>query len=301
MPRLHDKLIGASLSSEQYHLLQIIEGDKSRNSRAQGANWAALIPEFGVAVAEAYRDAAIAFWRAYKAGIRSEGADTNSIPYALIFAMSGLDIELRDSEKTGLVLRKTDARRALRYVLWELNGFPRWFEKFYRAWPKISRDFLWKEVEWELKHTPSEQSLYYVLHDLVYYAPWLHTEFAPLLSSWLSQHQAPNQDCLRYCRAIMIGGGLAAADIATLSVRKIADPGTPPEQLATWHALRTDADPARGVPALNGLFDSGTLLDPVGFVSSFSVALIGGRRNVSPIFGHFKTPSYLKVLRPMPN
>jgi len=284
------------LSSEQYHLLQIIEGDKSRNSRTQGANWAALIPEFGVAVAEAYRDAAIAFWRAYKAGIRSEGADTSSIPYALIFAMSGLDIELRGSGKMGASLRKTDARRALRYVLWELNGFPWWFETFYRAWPKISRDFLWKEIEWELKHTPPEQALYYVLHDLVYYAPWLHTEFAPLLSGWLSQHPAPNHDCLRYCRAIMIGGGLVAADIATLSMRKIADTETPPEQLATWHALRTDADPARGVPAVKGLFDSGTLLDPVGFVSSFSVALIGGRRDVSPVFGLFKTPSYLKEL-----
>lgn len=284
------------LSSEQFHLLQIIEGDNSRSTRAQGANWSALIPEFGVAVAEAYRDAATAFWRAYKAGVRSEGADTNSIPYALIFAMSGIDIELGEGGKAAEVLRKTDARRVIRYVVWELNGFPRWFESFYRAWPKLSRDLLWKEVVWELEQTPSEQSLYYVLHDLVYYAPWLHADFAPLLSSWLSKHQAPNHDCLRYCRAIMIGGGLIAADIATLSMRKIADTGTPPEQLATWHALRTDADPARGVPALTGLYDSGTLLDPVGFVSSFSVALIGGRRDVSPIFGHFKTPSYLKEL-----
>ncbi len=283
------------ISNEQYHLLRMIEGDGLRSSRAQGAQWQSLIPEFGLAVAESYRDAAVAFWRAYKPGVRSKGANTTSIPYALIFAMAGLDIELGDGHGArALTLR--DAKRALQYGPWELNGFPRWFESLCKARPKAARDFLWQETRWELDNSPANQPLHYMLNDLVYYAPWLLSEIAPRILDWLSGHDAPSEQCLSYCRAILMEGGASEQQMSALALDKIGSGSTPEDQLPVWHALRIDADPALGVPMLTHLYDTGTVPNPSRFSANFINALLGSRRDVSPVFGTFRTPTYLKEL-----
>ncbi len=84
-------------SKDQYWLLAEIENEGLRTSRVGGANWKALVAEFGEDVARAYRDAAISHWRNFTPGLRSEGHDTTSIPYLLIFAMAGLEIEAERS------------------------------------------------------------------------------------------------------------------------------------------------------------------------------------------------------------
>ncbi|MER8601232.1 hypothetical protein NKH09_25760 [Mesorhizobium sp. M1339] len=282
------------LSNGQYNLLRMIEGDGMSGSRARGADWQSLIPELGPEVAEAYRDAAVAQWRSYKPGLRSEGGNTTSIPYALIFAMAGLDIELGDDSKPKLELR--NARRAFRYAIWELNGFPRWFEALYRAWPKVGRAFIWKEVEWELANSPADEPLHYVLSDLVYYGSWLHTEIGPLLYNWLENHHPPNQDCLRYCRTIIVGGGATPSELAALARRKIGDVTVPESQQPTWYAVWADCEPAPAIAALAKLLASGTLADRTQFALEFVVGLLGGRRENSAIFGNFRAPTYLKDL-----
>lgn len=282
------------LSNGQYNLLRMIEGDGMRGSRARGADWQSLIPELGPEVAEAYRDAAVAQWRAFKPGLRSEGTHTNSIPYALIFAMAGLDIELGDDAKPNLNLR--DARRAFRYAMWELNGFPRWFEALYRAWPKVGRAFIWQEVEWELANSPADEPFHYVLSNLVYYGSWLHIEIGPLLYSWLENHHPPNQDCLRYCRTIIVGGGATPSELAALARRKIDDVTVPENQRPTWYAVWVDCEPAPAIAALAKLLAPSTLADPACFALEFIVGLLGGRRENSPIFGIFRAPTYLKDL-----
>ena len=81
------------LSEDQYRLLRSIENSGLRASRTGGAHWEALLPEFGVDVARAYRDASILHWRNFTPSLRSEGGDTTIIPYSLIFAMAGIEIE----------------------------------------------------------------------------------------------------------------------------------------------------------------------------------------------------------------
>ncbi|RYG88700.1 MAG: hypothetical protein EON59_03620 [Alphaproteobacteria bacterium] len=282
------------ISGAQYHLLRIIEGEGLRSTRAQGADWERLVPEFGIEVATAYRDAALAHWRAFKPGLRSEGANTNSIPYALVFAMAGLDIELGDIPTP--TLERGEVRRALRYATWELNGFPRWLEALYRAWPKIGRDFIWKEVEWELSNSRFDQPSHYILSDIVYYGSWLHAEIGPLIYSWLKSEHPPNDDCLRNCRTIIMGSGILPADLATLARLKVADPSTPLGQLPTWFAMWADYEPATAIVALNNLLTAGAPTEPTSFALEFLVGLLGGRRENSPVFGSFRTPTFLKEL-----
>ena len=283
------------LANSQYHLLRLVEGQGLRTSRAEGANWRSLIAEFGLEVASAYRDAALAHWRVFKPGLRSERADTSKIQYSLIFAMAGLDIELGEEEGAGpLSLR--DARRALRYVPWELNGFPRWFEALYRTRPKAGRAFIWKEVEWELANSPADHPLHYVLHDLVYYAPWLQPEIGPLLYAWLEQHHARNQDALRYCRAILHGAAIPAHRIATLARGKLADPSTPAEQLPIWFAEWADTEPAPAIAEILRLLDSGEIDEPEHFGEAFILGLVGGRHESGQFAGAFRSPTFLKQL-----
>jgi hypothetical protein len=209
--------------------------------------------------------------------------------------MAGLDIELGDGQGAqALTLR--DAKRALHYGPWELNGFPRWFESLCKARPKAAREFLWKETRWELDNSPPDQPLHYMLNDLVYYAPWFLGEIAPPTLAWLIAYDAPSEQCLSYCRAILMGGGASVQQMSALAISKIESGSTLEDQLPMWHALRVDADPALGIPMLKHLYDTGTVPNPSRFGAEFINALLGNRSGVNPVFGTFRTPTYLKEL-----
>lgn len=164
-------LTPGEFSNDQYWLLGEIEGTGLRASRGDGANWEALIPEFGEDVARAYRDAAISHWRNFTPGLRSEGHDTRSFPYSLIFAMAGLEIEASEIANFPANLTEAEVRHALRYLVWELNGFPGWLEQVHRVYPKLVFDAILIELHWELAQTETDHPVHYILHDLVYNAP----------------------------------------------------------------------------------------------------------------------------------
>lgn len=280
---------------DQAHLLQSIEGDGLRMSRGAGAQWRTLIPEFGEVVAEAFRDGAMRHWRRYRPTLRSENGGSNTIPYALIFAMAGLEIE-SGADRMGLAhLPKDEALHALRYATSELNGFPAWLEPLYRAHPKEGFELFWGETRWELEHSGAEP-IHYMLHDLVYHAPWLQTDLAKPIHDWLFEHGAPNGDCLRYGRAIMVGGGIDAATLAALARHRMADASMPDEQRASWFALWVDNAPADGIPALADHLASLAAPADARFAEEFIVSLMGGRRSGGAGNAAWKTPEDLKAL-----
>ncbi|MPQ84209.1 hypothetical protein F0170_09555 [Pseudomonas sp. MAFF 730085] len=285
----------SEVSNFQFHLMEHIRDGSGSSTQLDGSDWSALIPEFGLAVAEAYRDAAITFWRAYQPTLRSEGAEPNSIPAAVMFGLTGLAIELQNQEH----IAKLDAREAesaLRYALFELNGFPFWFDSFCRQHLPEATAFFYREIEWELSTSQPEQRPFYALHDVVYHAPVLHSTLAPLLKQWLMNHQVQNLECLRYSRLIIGSDNLPAAEIAGLALDKITDPATPGEQLPVWYAVRTDADPTLSLPALRTALRKLSRAAAERFGETFSVELLGGRRNAVLSIGGFNSPTYLKEL-----
>ncbi|TOM17324.1 hypothetical protein, partial [Vibrio parahaemolyticus] len=74
-------------------------------SRWTSYNWTSLEREYGKGIAKYYRDGAVNFWRNCKPTIRSEGADLNSTSGAVIFGLTGLEIEAH--ENTGWVASLT--------------------------------------------------------------------------------------------------------------------------------------------------------------------------------------------------
>ena len=281
---------------DQAHLLESIEGDGLRMSRGAGAKWQTLIPEFGEAVAKAFRDGALRHWRLYRPSLRSEDGGSATIPYALIFAMAGLEIESGDDHKGLSHLPENEALHALRYATSELNGFPNWLEPLYRAFPKEGFDLLWGETRWELANSGAEP-LHYMLHDLVYHAPWLHADVARAIHDWLLEHGAANADCLRYSRAIMVSGGLDGSMLASLARRRLDECSTPDKQRSSWFALWADNAPDEAIPALDQRLAELRSPEDAQFAEEFIVSLIGGRREGGGGGNKaWKTPEHLKAL-----
>lgn len=237
------------LSKNQYWLLNIVQGEGVRTSRDGGANWNLLIPEFGEEVAIAYRDAAITHWRNFTPGLRSEGHDTSSIPYSLMFAMAGLEIEAREIMGFPSKLTEEEIKHALRYFVWELNGFPSWLEQFYRLYPKQVLEAILVELQWELAHTEDSQSMHYILHDLVYYASWLHQYLAPSIITWIEQHDILNTAKLLYSIDIIMSGNIDDATLSKLARSKIYT-GELKEQVSLWFALWVDINAEDAIPSV---------------------------------------------------
>jgi hypothetical protein len=289
-------LAPGQISQAQAYLLQKMDGDGMRMSRGVGSRWQALIPEFGQEVAEAFRDGARHFWRHYRPILRSEGADSGSIPYALIYAMAGLDIEAGEDHQGLSGLSAADARHALRYATWELNGFPDWFEPLYRRYPEIGFDLVWGEVEWQLANSVEPTSKHYILQDLVYHAPWLHSALATPILGWVNEHGVSSSDTMRYARTIILSGGLAPSEIALLAQRLCEAPSTPDDQKPAWFALWIDCDPDAALPVLRAMLASVTQPEDSRFAERFVVALVGGRGEGISGSGLFKTPARLGAL-----
>lgn len=282
-------------SYDQLHLLHSIREDGIVNDRDWGSAWRQLVPEFGDEVARAYRDAAVAFWRPYRPVLRSEGSDAGSTPYALIFAMAGIAIEFDETENFLAHLSGQDARHALRYATWELNGFPRWFEPLYRAHPEAGLEAVSKELIWELEYSNAGKATHHILHDILYHAPWLHADVTPLILDWLRMNDMHNADNLRYCLNILSSSGVSPDELGDLAKCKLSG-GVDSAQRPRWYALWVDNKPDVAIPALEAELDRLGNAGGSGFAQLFVVSLLGDRHGTGNRTGAFKKAGHLKHL-----
>jgi len=285
-------------TDDQYWLFRILLDTVGFSSRADGANWEALIPEFGEEVANAYKDAAINHWRFYKPSLQSEGVlRENSTAYSLIFAMVGLEIESTEAESFPSNLSEAEANHALRYITWELNGFPSWLEKMFKAFPELVIEAIKKELIWELMSSSSNQSMNYILHDLVYHATWLNESVAPIILDWIEENPQSIDDNRDYFVQILINGGIVSERLADIAIREIKL-GTKIENIAWWYALLIDCIPEKGIPKLGNWLSGLKEQEAKRASLIFITALMGGNhsRNDRPILGNFKTVEHLKSL-----
>lgn len=284
-------------SESQFCLLREIEGEGLQTSRGGGANWEGLIPEFGEDVARAYRDAALVHWRHFMPGLRSDGSYTPSIPYSLIFAMAGLDIEAREVDNFPENLTKAEVQHALRYFVWELNGFPNWLEQLHRAYPKLAQEAILTELYWELARPETDQPVHYVLHDLVYHAPWLHGYLAPSIIAWMEENDTLNISVLQYCIRILLSGGVGNEALSRLAQSKITA-GEAKLQMAFWYALWVDVDAEDAILAVDNWLSSLPEEAASHEAQLFITGLMGTRlpSNTGMGRGDFRSAKHLKTL-----
>ncbi|WP_036249482.1 NACHT domain-containing NTPase [Methylobacter sp. BBA5.1] len=292
-----ENLKPGELTGDHVWLLREIRGEGLMISRSDGVDWQALIPVFGEAVAEAYREAAIKHWRHYVPTLRSEVERDNSIPYALIFAMAGLEIEAAEIADFPRQLSEPEVRHALRYITWELNGFPSWFERMHLAFPELAEEAVRKELLWELKNTGSDQPMHYILQNLVYHAPWLYRSLAPAILDWTAANPGRINANQHYCLQILAKGGTSPDQLVELASRELVkakDLGSK----ARWHALRVDCDPDNSLPEVERWLVDLSKDEAKLAAQIFITALMGGShaRDRGPYLGCFHTAEHLKSL-----
>lgn len=281
-------------TTDQYYLLRSSWKDQEGGDFKDEANWRSLIPEFGEAVAHAYRDAAIAHWRAYQPRLRSEGAEAGSTPYSLAFAMVGLSIEAENVE-FAQNLDSDDARQAFRYITWQLNGFPSWFEQLYRAHPVLGLEAVTTELTWELENQVENRPLHYILHDILYHAPWLHKEVGPSVLSWLNGNNVPNADALRYCLNILAEAGTEYSQLSSLAKSKVCGAARP-DQLPHWFALWVGSNPTEAIPTLEKKLSALPREDAVELAEQFVINLLGDRHGNGERASAYRNARDLKSL-----
>ena len=126
--------------------------DKSDNSNEWAySDWHLLIEEFGEPVARAFCDGCKLYWRYYNPCSQPEWRTNNSVPYARIIGLTGLSMEANDNPEWLEKLSNDEAAAAAaRYIPFELNRFPNWFDGFYEVFPEHVDRILLDEITWEI-------------------------------------------------------------------------------------------------------------------------------------------------------
>lgn len=286
------------ITNNHLWLAEELRKNSSVTSRKQYTQWQLLIPEFGKEVATAYRDFCILHWRYYRPLLRSEEKVGNSFSSSLLIALAGLEIELTEVADFPKYLNPDELDRALRYLTWDINGFPSWFEKIHQEFPKATEDAVLKELVWELETPKHEHSLNHILHDLVYYAPWLHEHIAFKVLEHLMHSSSSLYSCKEYCVRILIEGGIEPERLTKLARKYITLSLDNNNEIAWWFALLVDNSPDIGIPEFESLLSDLDNDSATSAAEIFIVALLGGSHTQKSLYctGKFKTVPHLKTL-----
>lgn len=290
--RRPEVVVPGEMTCNQLYLMEAAQNDES--NRWRGGNWRSLIGTFGENVGAAYRDAAIEHWRYYSPSLASEGVDNARIPSVLIFGLAGLEIEAEQNVDFPTYLSDDELRLAMRYVPWELNGFPTWVEKAFCDRPEIVSNAMLRELAWDLGQEEAPRS--YMLQDIVYHAPWLHAHIADWIIGWLEEHSVRDANALR--QAVFIAKSTIDSDRLLSLARAKAEVQSPVAERAKWFALWVDMAADDALPGLEAWLGSLPPTEASTAAQHFITELLGSSysENLGTGFDSYRTPARLKRL-----
>lgn len=282
------------VSNWQYHLHEEMRRLETGSSHWTEGRWHVLEAEFGEEIARAFRDGVVAYWRRYRPKLRSEGKAANSTPFSVIFGLTGLSIEARETENWASKLSK-GAEIAFRYAMDELNGFPEWMPSLLVVFPELIAKSLLREVDHDLRSEKAKVDSHYVLSDLSWSGLCLGRGIGAGILARLKAREPKNLTNLGYMLNIVHGAGISAEDIARLAEVRSAD-----RRLAhavRWYAVWTGAEPSKAIPALRARLKM--IKEPAKqtiFAMQFITHLLGGHRSTLKYGDGFRTPEHLQSL-----
>ncbi len=285
------------VSRAQWYLHEQVREKHSSSGRWTGGNWHAIAKEHGDAVALAYRDGVVAFWRRYKPTLRSEGAPSNSTPVSVIFGLSGLEIEANENANWPRTLNEAEVELACRYASYELNGFPMWFPKLFEAHQGAVASFLLLEIQYELSIEKPDVETHYILSDVCWSGEWTWDAIAPKVYNILRDVEPENIENLRKLLTIVQGSAVTDEQIKSLACEKVSKV-EPLRHAAHWFAVWVGVDPGAATTALNAHLETAVAEeDRTPFAMNFITNLWGWRRGqTNRVRQAFQTPTHLKSL-----
>jgi len=282
------------LRSQQYLSTRLREVDKNSSRWADG-KWRALTPEFGTAVAEAFRDGAVATWRVYRPVLLSEGAKDGSTDLATIHGLTGLLIESRETPNWAATLSLKEAEQATRFAMHELNGFPPWLPNVFANQPDAVMQVVLGEIDYELRTATPESPSHYALSDVSSVGPWMWDRIAAEILSRLRRPQG-NLHQVRQQLVILAGSSVTDADIATLAKVRAAASASD-ELVALWFAVWVGVGPDDAIPAFAAhLARLPTSARQTNTAILFLTSLVGRRRERGLARECYRSVSHLRAM-----
>jgi hypothetical protein len=145
---------------------------------------------FGKDTADRLRQILMRIWREKRPTLPSERPQDAKNTYLMIWEL-GLTAIYAEAEDPNWFNKLSDeeAQLAARYALFELNGFPSWFDSLVRIHPKAFDLTLGNEISLELNSKISDQNNSIILHRISNVSQTVASLLVPRLSQWLE-----NQD-----------------------------------------------------------------------------------------------------------
>lgn len=291
--RLNSSKPGVMTRSQAYLMDRMREGSSTSNTWGSD-DWQSLIDEFGLPVAQAFREGAISFWRGYRPTLLSEGAAVNSTPYEVIFGLTGIAIEAKEEPSRFSQLSAENAEFAARYGLLELNGFPGWLTTLFGHFREPVLKIVLREVESELDTEHTEPSAYHILRKARWGGGWMYESLAmPLLTRL--EKPTKSLEALQLALSIVQDSPIVDEVLAKLASKRAIEEANP-DLAPTWYAAWIGTDPALAIPALAARLDTLSCDEDKAKFAMLCLTVIVGNRLASRCRQSYKTVEHVKSL-----
>lgn len=283
------------VSKTQWYLHHRTTNRGERNGKWTTGDWRSLIPDFGEEIARAYRDGAILHAHRATPRLRSEGTEANRTSASVIFGLSGLAIESRETDNWVETIRPEELDRIWRFASHELNGFPSWFPRLCAQHSKALIAPIMREVEYEISAEPDE-GMHYIIDDLAWSGKWAWAELGLAVFDLLREREPRNDQTLNKLLSIVLGSGVPDDQLEALAKSRVENPET--RHPVQWYALWAGINPGEAIPAFGAYLD-GLRQDNRSSNDAMSYAnhLFGDRYSDFPISRTaFRQPRYLEQL-----
>ena len=252
------------------------------------ADWRKIVLEFGEEIGEATRHGVITFWRKWQPPLRNELPE-NQTPGEVGVGLAGIAWEIeRGLDVAGL--SDAEAERAIRYALFEYNGFPDWLSQLASTHQQVLVGVARGALIAEFDGSPGM-----LLQNFSYASGPLQKSLAPVLLESLKDREPAKSQALHYVLAILLGAGHSSTimDLAKQRVQSAAsDKNRQTEWLTAWLQL----EPRGALDFIGGLppEQSNLIVDSI-------IGRLGelGRRPGSVAFQGSFEASVLKRLIPL--
>ena len=293
--RDHKLIDPLAISNRQRYVFEKMQSLDQQSSDWTEGNWQVLKAEFGDEVALAFRDGIVAYWRRHIPKLRSEGKSDNSITLRVLFGLTGLNIEARETANWASTLLENEAEIAFRYGMEKLNGFPDWLPSLSATFPSLISELLLREVDRDLRIEKVNVDTNYALSDLSWTGSWAWPSISRDIFDRLKAREPKNLNNLSYMLNIIVGGSIPRLEIASLAESRSSDRRI--AHATSWYAVWTGIDPAKAILSvaarLKRIKDQRRQAN---FAMQFVTRLLGGRRSVAFSEDAFRVPAHLKSL-----
>lgn len=270
-------------------------GDQSSSNTWGRSDWTCLVEEFGLPVAEAFRDGALSFWRGYRPTLPSEGAEPNSTPYQVIFGLSGLAMEAKEQPSRFAQMSGEDARNAARYGLLELNGFPEWLPSLFKLHPGVIYEVVAHEVLYELDNPHSELGGNRVLQRLRWGGEWVYEDLAPSLMARL-ERPVEQLEALRLALTVVQDSSISDDVLGALASKRAVEERHNLEIAPIWYAVWIGTQPSLAIPKLATRIASLPTEEKKAKFAMLSLIALVGSRTSSRCRQNYKAVEHAKSL-----